>query len=386
MPAGIKADANKAGFEGRALMPSIWSARLHPELQPVLRVDPSNKLTASAWAESCASPHNPCGNFGTNVASPQGQVRWPPPKMSAGCLIHAVVLNGGPYPVPVWNATITIPTACQCSRGLNMTYLFRGKDLQAGSGQPIPLNLTAQSDELVVASFTEYNIAAYGSAILQINCSVAPDDHQSSGSSMGAQLVINPSFELDLGERPELVGSLCTDAPIAGTVPITDANPDGTGTMEDPINPAMPACTLPESTAYPVIRPEFGISVSGRSCAKIMNTDFEHARVCVALAHGSNATLPPGLIAGHRYTLHLAARVAPSTQSIRLTIAAKDERCSSGCMATNSTVLASGLAGAASNFTSIRATFTAPVNSTTLYVQQHSSGTLWLDDFTVVEG
>jgi hypothetical protein len=55
-------------------------------------------------------------------------------------------------------------------------------------------------------------------------------------------------------------------------------------------------------------------------------------------------------------------------------------------MATNSTVLASGLAGAASNFTSIRATFTAPVNSTTLYVQQHSSGTLWLDDFTVVEG
>ena len=28
----IKADANKAGFEGRALMPSIWSARLYPQL------------------------------------------------------------------------------------------------------------------------------------------------------------------------------------------------------------------------------------------------------------------------------------------------------------------------------------------------------------------
>ena len=265
-----------------------------------------------------------------------------------------------------------------------MTYLFRGKDPQAGSGPPILLNLTAQSDELVVGSFTEYNIAAYGSAIFQINCSVAPDD-PSPASPLGAQLVINPSFELDLGDRPELVGSLCTDAP---TINAAEARavPGTVGTVDSPVNPAMPARTLPVSTAYPVIRPEFGISVSGRSCAKIMNTDIEHARVCVTLAHGSNATLPPGIIAGRRYTLHLAARVAPSTGSIRLTIAAKDKRCSNDCMTTNSTVLASGLAGAASNFTSIRATFIAPVNSTTLYVQQHSSGTLWLDDFTVVEG
>jgi hypothetical protein len=35
---GVKADANKAGYEGRALMPSIWSERLHPQLQPELRV------------------------------------------------------------------------------------------------------------------------------------------------------------------------------------------------------------------------------------------------------------------------------------------------------------------------------------------------------------
>jgi hypothetical protein len=69
---------------------------------------------------------------------------------------------------------------------------------------------------------------------------------------------------------------------------------------------------------------------------------------------------------------------------MRLTIAAKDARCQNGCIATNSSVLASGSAGGG-KFTAIRATFIAPVNSTTLYVQQHGLGTLWLDDFTVVE-
>lgn len=317
--AGIKADANKAGFEGRALMPSIWSGRLRPELQPILQVHPSVKLTASAWAEPCGSPHNPCGNFGTNVATPQGQVRWPPPRISVGCLIHAVILNGGPYAVPAWNASIQIPSACQCSRHVNMTYLFRGKDPQAGRGVPILLNLTAQSDnhKLLLASFTEYNIAPYGSAILQINCSVAPDEG-SLASPAGAQLVINPSFELDLGDRPELVGSLCTNAPIMWMADVTDANPDGIGTQDTaPINPAMPARTLPEWTAYPVIRPEFGISRSGRSSAKVMNSDIEHARVCVPLTRGADPTLPPGMIAGRRYTVHLAARVAPSSGSIR---------------------------------------------------------------------
>ena len=68
----------------------------------------------------------------------------------------------------------------------------------------------------------------------------------------------------------------------------------------------------------------------------------------------------------------------------RLTITAKDARCSNSCIA-NSTVLASGSAGSDTNFTSIQATVIAPVNSTTLYVQQHSPGTVWLDDFTVVE-
>ena len=194
------------------------------------------------------------------------------------------------------------------------------------------------------------------------------------------QLIVNPSFELDLRLRPELVGSFCSDAPTMWGGP----DGTGTGTLESPVNPAMPAWTLPESTGYPTIRPEFGLSSSGRSSAKVMNTDVEHARVCVSLAHGANATLPPGLIAGHQYTVQLWSRVAPSTLPMRLTIAAKDARCQNGCIATNSSVLASGSAGGG-KFTAIRATFIAPVNSTTLYVQQHGLGTLWLDDFTVVE-
>lgn len=390
--AGIKADANKAGFEGRALMPSIWSARLHPELQPTLQVHPAAQLTANAWAEPCVGPHNPCGNFGTDVPSPQGQVRWPPPQFSAGCLIHAVVVNGGPYAVPLWNATVQIPVQCHCPAHVNASYLFRGKDEAAGSGPPILLNLTAQSDRLLVTSFTEHNIAAYGSAILQINCSAVAGERTGHGDRETAtvpnertkdkagQLIVNPSFELDLRLRPELVGSLCSDAPTMWGGP----DGTGTGTLESPVNPAMPAWTLLESTGYPTIRPEFGLSSSGRSSAKVMNTDVEHARVCVSLAHGANATLPPGLIAGHQYTVQLWSRVAPSTLPMRLTIAAKDARCQNGCIATNSSVLASGSAGGG-KFTAIRATFIAPVNSTTLYVQQHGLGTLWLDDFTVVE-
>jgi len=68
---------------------------------------------------------------------------------------------------------------------------------------------------------------------------------------------------------------------------------------------------------------------------------------------------------------------------MRLTISAKDARCQRSCMAGNSTVLASGAVG--SEFTAINATFTAAVNSTTLFVQQHSAGTVWMDDFTVLE-
>ena len=204
-------------------------------------MEPAAKLTANIWAEPCSGAHNPCGNFGTDVKSPQGQVSWPPPRIAAGCLIHAVILNGGPYPVPVWNATLEIPTHCHCPAQVNMSYLFRGKDEQAGSGPPILLNLTTRSSDKMVGSFTEYSIAAYGSAIVQINCSAGGERSGSgSGGSVAGQLVVNPSFELDLGHRPELVGSLCSDAPTQWS----SADGQGDGTQEGPANPTMPSWTL----------------------------------------------------------------------------------------------------------------------------------------------
>jgi hypothetical protein len=161
-----------------------------------------------------------------------------------------------------------------------------------------------------------------------------------------------------------------------------DATGNGDGTQDDPRNPAMPSWTLPESTGYPTIRPEFGLSRSGRSSARLINTDYEHAHACVLLTKGANKTLPAGLIAGRQYTVELWGRVSPSSGSMQLTVSAKDARCLN-CLISNSTVLASGAVG--SNFTSISAEFTSVINSTTLFVKQHAAGTVWLDDFTLME-
>jgi hypothetical protein len=84
---------------------------------------------------------------------------------------------------------------------VNMSYLFRGMDEGSGSGPSILLNLTSTpgaGGAVLSAPFTERNIGAYGSAILQINCS-GGGQRKAGSSSSAAQLVVNPSFETHLG-------------------------------------------------------------------------------------------------------------------------------------------------------------------------------------------
>ena len=121
--------------------------------------------------------------------------------------------------------------------------------------------------------------------------------------------------------------------------------------------------------------------VSGRSCAKVINTDVKNAVVKLAL-------VPPGLVMGQAYTFSIQAHVSPSLPSVlQLHVHAQNTTlCSSrvaGCRQKDLLVLGGG--NATSVWGAVTVDFVSPVNSTVIYLSQAQVGLLWLDDATLVE-
>lgn len=128
------------------------------------------------------------------------------------------------------------------------------------------------------------------------------------------------------------------------------------------------------------IRPEFGDVVSGRSSAKVINTDHQHSAVRLSLC-------PPGIVAGDTYTFNIFVRVSPSvTTPVGLQLLAQNTTlCRSivnGCGLGD--LLEFGkLKHATEVWTQLSWEFVSPLNATVIYLAQAQAGTLWLDDATL---
>ena len=113
--------------------------------------------------------------------------------------------------------------------------------------------------------------------------------------------------------------------------------------------------------------------VSGRSCAKVINTDVKNAVVKLQLA-------APGLVAGRAYSFCVKARVSTSlSTTMRLQVLAENKSlCSArvaGCGLDDLLVLGSG--NATATWSAVSFHIVAPLNSTAIYVRQSQRGLLW---------
>lgn len=238
-----KVEANTADFQLHALGPSMWSARLYPELQPALSATPAVKIMARGYAQPCGAETNPCANYG--VARTAANLPWPRPRIQDGCLIHLILLNTGEPMVINFDASVRIPGACGCPSTVNATQLFQGS-IVAGAVVPLILRPVKPGSSDLVANFSG-SIGRYGTTVLQLNCSGSADDElpESETAARPPQLVVNPSFEIDCVRTPSLVGGFESFGQWR----------ESPGQQAGDSNPLMPSIAMPVDTPFGTIRP-----------------------------------------------------------------------------------------------------------------------------------
>ena len=150
--------------------------------------------------------------------------------------------------------------------------------------------------------------------------------------------------------------------------------------LKDSIYFVLDTCLLfgLHSYATGTIRPEFGDAVSGRSSAKVINTDHQHAAIRLSLSSG--------VVAGDSYTFSISARVSPSIPTpVGLQLLAQNTTlCGlmiNGCALGDLMVLGSG--NATKEWVTLSWEFVSPLNATVIYLAQAQAGTIWLDDATL---
>ena len=138
---------------------------------------------------------------------------------------------------------------------MNATELFQGEVVAAATIKELKLS-PDPSGETVTANFSG-SIGRFGTNVLQINCSVIPIALQAIEADVAAvakhnttatpQLVVNPSFEVDLLSTPSLVGSFESFAQWR------EGGHDhsvSTGQVAGDSNPLMPSVEMPVDTPF----------------------------------------------------------------------------------------------------------------------------------------
>jgi len=147
---------------------------------------------------------------------------------------------------------------CGCPSIVNATQLFQGEVVAAATVKE--LNLSPEpSGETVAANFSG-NIGRFGTNVFQINCSFMSSQAIEADVSaiakhttaVNAQLVVNPSFEVDLLSTPSLVGSFESFGQWRQG---GHDHSVSTGQIAGDSNPLMPSIEMPVDTPFGAPQP-----------------------------------------------------------------------------------------------------------------------------------
>lgn len=144
---------------------------------------------------------------------------------------------------------------------MNATQLFQGEVVAAATVKELTLS-PDPSGETVAANFSG-DIGRFGTNVLQINCSVAASvDPQAikmhvsavakHSTTVKTQLVVNPSFEIDLLSTPSLVGSFESFGQWRQG---GHDHSVSTGQVAGDSNPLMPSVEMPVDTPFGAPQP-----------------------------------------------------------------------------------------------------------------------------------